>query len=180
MNLHATATAHAICARTVTKLILPRRQRPLPLKRIAATLALAILGVACANAMAADAVVGATAPYNEAVKIVDGKRVVEVAPFPAAIKSLTGTFKRPDEHPPLAGSYHVVETPQGLMDCLGTPWYHPRACSPSTFGKEKYLREWTVKMHGQWFSCIGQAKPAACIPLLGDGVLRGLPTGVPE
>jgi len=208
LNSNATATAGAIRDRAITKLILPnigadpadyialsltqtefrrvrrgeapRWRRLVTMKRIAATMVIAILGFACAKAMAADAVAGAAAPYNEAVRIVDGKRVVEVAPFPDHWKSAVRTFKRPDEHPPLAGYYHVVETPQGLMDCLGTPWYHPKACSPSSFGREKYLREWTVKMHGQWFACVGQAKPKACVPLVGDGVLRGLPTGVPE
>jgi hypothetical protein len=120
---------------------------------------------------------GATAPYNEAVRIVDGKRVVEVAPFPDHMKSAVPTFKRPDETPrALASVLREVETPQGLMDCMGTRWYHPKACSPTTFGKEKRLREWTVKMHGQWFACIGQAKPKECIPLIADGKLRALGT----
>lgn len=139
-----------------------------------ATITLAALVLAQAQGFAADS--GATAPYNEAVRIINGKRVVEVAPFPPHMQGAVTSFKRPDEHPVLTPIVNEVETPDGLKDCAHTPWYHPKACSPSTFGKEKRARFWTVKMRGQWFSCIGQAKPIECIPLIADGKLRALGT----
>ena len=140
-----------------------------------ATTALAALVLPLTQAFAADS--GATAPYNEAVRIVDGKRVVEVAPFPKHMEGFVHSFRRPDQlSASMAMLVNEVETPAGLMDCLDTPWYHPKACSPTTFGKEKRGRQWTVKMHGQWFSCIGRAKPVECIPLIADGKLRALGT----
>lgn len=118
---------------------------------------------------------GATAPYNEAVKVVNGKRVVEVAPFPPHMKGAVVAFKRPGQAA-YAGSVTTVETDEGLMDCLGTYWYHPKACSPSTFGQVKLARTWTVKRDGKWFACVSQAQPTQCIPLIADGKLRSLPT----
>jgi hypothetical protein len=64
----------------------------------------------------------------------------------------------------------------GLMDCADLPYYHPKVCSASTFGKVKRQREWMVKLDGHWQLCIGRLKPIKCIPLVQDGVLRALPT----
>lgn len=130
-----------------------------------------VLGLSYGASMAAD---GPTAPYNEAVKIVNGKRVVEVVPFPPHMKFAVNGFKKPSE---IAREVPVdsVETAEGLMDCYGTSWYHPKACSPSTFGSEKRHRQWTVKRNGKWMVCVSQAKPTECIPLAPDGQLRALP-----
>jgi hypothetical protein len=122
----------------------------------------------------------ATAPYNEAVHMVNGKRVVDVAPFPKHMDYMVSTFHRPDEHPGLMNYVNVVETSTGPMDCLGTWWYHPKACSPSTFGQKKFPRQWTVEMHGAWYGCIGREKPIACMPLVPDGKLHALPTPLEE
>ena len=120
------------------------------------------------------AVEGATAPYNEAVTIVNGKRVVEVAPLPKQYRGHEGSFVKPGT----AGETvrHSVETEQGLMDCEGINFYHPKACVPSDYGKVVRTREWTVKMKGAWYSCIGRVKPIECIPLIADGKLRALPS----
>lgn len=129
-----------------------------------------VVGLAHANAFAVD---GATAPYNEAVTIVNGKRVVEVAPMPSHYRAYEGSFTKPGT----AGeaTRHSVETDQGLMDCNGVFFYHPKACVPSDFGKVLRPREWTVKMKGAWYSCVGRAKPIECMPLISDGKLRALP-----
>lgn len=123
---------------------------------------------------------GATAPYNEAVRMVDGKRVVEVAPFPSHMQAYVSTFRRPDQNPALGSYVYVVETPGGLMDCRGTYWFHPNACSASTFGKEAVGRYWQVKLNGQWQLCIGRAKPVKCVLMIADGKLRPLPTPLTE
>ena len=117
------------------------------------------------------AVEGATAPYNEAVTIVNGKRVVEVAPLPANYQSAIHTFRKAD-----GGRWvrHSVETEQGLMDCDFTHFYHPAACSPSDYGTFVRPRDWTVKMKGVWYACSGRAKPVQCISLVQDGKLRAL------
>ena len=129
------------------------------------------LGLAHANAFAID---GATAPYNEAVRIVNGKRVVDVAPLPPHMRAYVGSFTKPGT----AGetTRHSVETEQGLMDCNGIYFYHPNACVPSDYGKAIRARDWTVKLNGQWQACIGRAKPVECIPLIADGRLRALPS----
>jgi len=124
---------------------------------------------------AAQAVDGATAPYNEAVKIVDGKRVVEVAPVPEVLKHMLVTGRTPDELGKINYVLTEVETPMGLMDCADLPYYHPKVCNPTNFGKVKKQREWAVKLGGRWQLCIGRLKPIQCIPLVQDGVLRALP-----
>ena len=80
------------------------------------------------------AVDGATAPYNEAVTIVNGKRVVEVQPFPRQLVSMLEVFRKPSDPLNHVDTVEEVETPQGLMDCADTPYYHPKACEPSSFG----------------------------------------------
>jgi hypothetical protein len=131
-------------------------------KQLPTAITFAVLGFCCTVCQAVE---GATAPYNEAVKIVDGKRVVEVEPLPKHWQSATPNFRKPE----VSGmTRHSVETPQGLMDCDFTPFYHPAACSPSNYGKVVCLRDWTVKMKGSWFSCSGRAKPVECIPLYTD------------
>ena len=129
------------------------------------------IGLAQASAFAVE---GATAPYNEAVTIVNGKRVVEVAPLPKQYRGHEASFTKPGT----AGetTRQAVETEQGLMDCNGIYFYHPNACVPSDYGKAVRAREWTVKMKGAWYSCIGRSKPVECIPLIADGKLRGLPS----
>ena len=72
-------------------------RRLISMRRIAIACAVAILGLACAKVMAAD---GATAPYNEAVQMVNGKRADDVAPFPEHMKSAVSTFRKPSENAP--------------------------------------------------------------------------------
>ena len=142
------------------------------MKLIASATTLLVLGSASLSAMAVN---GATATFNEAVRIVDGKRVVDVAPFPPRLQTLVKGFKKPGEE---AGDWPVtsIETPEGLMDCTGTRWYHPKACSPSTFGKEPHERTWMVKMRGQWFACGSFASVKTCEPFIIDGTLRPVPS----
>ena len=130
----------------------------------------ATIGLAHTSAFAVD---GATAPYNEAVTIVNGTRVVVVAPLPPHMRAYVSSFTKPGT----AGetTRHTVETEQGLMDCNGIYFYHPKACVPSDYGKVVRGRDWTVKMKGGWYACIGRAKPVECIPLIADGKLRALP-----
>lgn len=111
---------------------------------------------------------GATVPYNEAVRIINGKRVVEMEPVPDFIRNAKHVDK------PKPGDIRIgIETKNGLMDCT-VGWYHPNFCVPSTYGVEKDRRMWAVKMNGQWHNCIGAVKAVKCVPSIGDGVLRPL------
>lgn len=143
------------------------------MNRIARLALAATLGLAHQTLMAAD---GPTAPYNEAVTFVNGKRLVEVAPFPKHMNLAAANFKRPDERAPLVGDLRVIETPQGLMDCSETLWFHLKACSPSTFGREKHLRTWIVLMDRRWFACGSRESAKTCVPIIVDGVLRPIPS----
>lgn len=142
------------------------------MNQLALATALVVLGFAHETSMAVD---GPTAPYNEAVKIVNGKRVVEVAPFPSHMQFAVANFKKPEKF-----SYEVsvasIETPQGLMDCTNTLWFHPKACSPSTFGKGLRDRTWVVKMKDRWFTCGSYTSVKTCVPIIVDGTLRPIPS----
>ena len=117
---------------------------------------------------------GATAAFNEAVRTVNGKRVVEVAPFPAHMKHTIGVLKKPLQYP-----YEVavvsIETNDGLVDCVGTLWYHPAACNPSNFGQAVRYRTWVVLMSGKWFACSSHLSAKSCSPIITDGQLRPIP-----
>jgi hypothetical protein len=115
---------------------------------------------------------GATAPYNEAVTIVNGKRVVDVRTVPPHMRSLLSNFTKPGEG--ISSTYYGVETESGLMDC-SQAFFHPSICVPSDYGKVIRSREWVVKISGTWQSCIGRTQPIKCIPLVADGKLRVLP-----
>ena len=141
------------------------------MKRITLFGSAVAIGLASASATAND---GATAAFNEAVRTVNGKRVVEVAPFPAHMKHTIGVLKKPMEYP-----YQVevrsIETNEGLMDCFSTLWYHPTACNRSTFGKEVRYRTWIVLMGGKWFACSSHLSAKSCTPIIVDGKLRPIP-----
>ena len=143
------------------------------LRVLGLTTLLMALATASTGALAVD---GATAPYNEAVRTVDGKRVVEVAPVPDVLKFMVARGRTPNELGAIGFVLMEVETPMGLMDCANLPYYNPKVCSPTTFGKVKRERQWAVKLAGHWQLCIGRLKPIKCIPLVQDGVLRALPS----
>ncbi len=140
--------------------------------RAALASTLTICGLSQLPAFAAQ---GAIAPYNEAVRIVSGQRVVDVSPFPAHMKHALAYLKRPEQYP-TNQSVASIETQQGLMDCVGTLWYHPQACSRSTFGKQVLDRTWVVEMNGRWFTCATYTSAKSCVPLISDGTLRPIPS----
>ena len=142
------------------------------MNRIALATVLIALGSSQGSAMAAN---GATASYNEAVRTVNGQRVVDVLPFPAHMKHALAYLKRPEQYP-TNQSVNSIETQQGLMDCVGTLWYHPQACSRSTLGKQVLDRTWVVEMNGRWFTCATYTTSKSCVPLISDGTLRPIPS----
>ena len=141
------------------------------MKRIGLIAAVAVLGLTSTRLMAAD---GPAAAFNEAVRIVNGQRAVEVAPFPAHMQHAVINFKKPEEFPNEIAVV-TIETGQGLMDCYSTLWYHPKACSPSTFGKAVRYRTWVVLMNHRWFMCSSHLSAKTCAPIIVDGELRSRP-----
>jgi len=119
---------------------------------------LALAGAA-ANSQPADAAF----PGNEAVRTVDGKRVVELPPLtPTAQRSVQGGAKMPP--PSAGGEVFMIEASQGLMECRG-PFFAVTGCVPSSLGKTKRPRLWTVKLGGVWEHCNSRVATRKCEPV---------------
>ena len=119
-----------------------------------------LFALACAAAHAEPA--GPAFPGNEAVRIVNGKRVVEAPPLTAASQRyVKGGAKLPP--PSAAGEVFMIEGPQGLMECRGT-YLSESGCVPSSLGKTKRPRLWTVKLGGVWQHCDSRAASHKCEP----------------
>ena len=114
---------------------------------------------------------GPAFPGNEAVRIVNGKRVVEVPPLTAATQRyLKSGFKL---SPPLPGSeVYMIEGPDELMNCTSV-YFSKTGCIPSSLGTSKQARFWTVKLNGVWLHCESRAPSRKCEP-----VAAGVPGGM--
>ena len=96
------------------------------------------------------------------MQIVNGKRVVEAPPLTAtAQRYVKGGGKLPP--PSAAGEVFMIESPEGLVECRGT-YLSSTGCVPSTLGKTKRPRYWTVKLNGVWVHCDSRAPSRKCEP----------------
>lgn len=101
-------------------------------------------------------------PGNEAVRLVNGKTVVEAPPLTAASQRyVKGGAKLPP--PSAAGEVFMIEGQQGLMECRGT-YLSETGCVPSSLGTTKRPRLWTVKLGGVWQHCNSRAASRRCEP----------------
>jgi hypothetical protein len=127
----------------------------------ASTAAIAVLfALACGAAHASPA--GPAFLGNEAVRIIDGKRVVEAPPLTAsAQRFVKGGGKLPP--PSAAGEVFMIEATQGLMECRGT-YLSDSGCVTSSLGTTKRPRLWTVKLAGRWVHCDSRAQSRNCEP----------------
>jgi len=101
-------------------------------------------------------------PGNEAVRQVSGKTVVEAPPLTAASQRyVKGGAKLPP--PSATGEVFMIESQQGLMECRGT-YLSESGCVPSSLGKTKRPRLWTVKLGGVWQHCDSRAASRKCEP----------------
>ena len=106
---------------------------------------------------------GPAFPGNEAVRIVNGKRVVELPPLTAiAQRSVKGGAKMPPPSP--GGEVFMIEVSQGLVECRG-PFFADTGCVPSSLGTTKRPRLWTVKLAGVWEHCDSRAATRKCEPV---------------
>ena len=102
-------------------------------------------------------------PGNEAVRIVNGKKVVEAPPLTAASQRyVKGGAKLPP--PSAAGEVFMIEAQQGLMECRGT-YLSDSGCVPSSLGTKKRPRLWTVKLGGVWLHCDSRTQSRKCEPV---------------
>lgn len=105
---------------------------------------------------------GAAFPGNEAVRIVNGKRVVEEPPLTAASQRyVKGGGKLPP--PSASGEVFMIEAADVLLECRGT-YLSKTGCIPSSLGKTKRPRLWTVKLAGTWVHCDSRAEARKCQP----------------
>ena len=89
---------------------------------------------------------------NEAVRVMaDGSKRVEAAPLPASgpIRSTKPCLANAGCH---AGSWHMVETADGLLECTEA-YARSGTCRASTYGTNKLSRLWVVKTGGNWLQC---------------------------
>jgi hypothetical protein len=130
-----------------------------------------LLALATATAQAEPA--GPAFPGNEAVRIVGGKRVVEAPPLTAAAKRFVDGGGK--TAPPAPGSeVFMIEGADGLMECRGV-FLSSTGCIPSTLGKSKRSRFWTVKINGAWMHCESREPSRKCEPA-SAGVPGGMGT----
>ena len=119
-----------------------------------------VFALICTAAQAEPA--GPAFPGNEAVRIVNGKRVVETPPLTAATKRFVDGGGK--TAPPAPGSeVFMIEGPNGLMECRGV-FLSDTGCLPSSLGASKRSRFWTVKLKGAWLHCESRAPTRKCEP----------------
>jgi hypothetical protein len=130
-----------------------------------------LLTLVCMTAQAEPT--GPAFPGNEAVRIVNGKRVVETPPLTAAAKRFVDGGGK--TAPPALGSeVFMIEGAQGLMECRGV-FLSSTGCLPSSLGTSKRSRFWTVKLDGVWMHCESRAPSRKCEPA-SAGVPGGMGT----
>ena len=129
--------------------------------------------IAAVSLPALAAPLGATVPYNEAVRIERGRRVVELPPV------VPGYPQR--RRPPVIGPFHKaqfqIEHTSGLVQCT-YPMFDAASCEPSSYGTVISYRTWIVKRGTQWFGCTGVRSPTRCEPLGGTSGVSGGRSGV--
>jgi hypothetical protein len=99
-------------------------------------------------------------PGNEAVRVVNGKRVVEQPP----LTERTQRFLRAGNKlpAPVPGSeVFMIEGPDGLRECSSAALTESSCVAP-TIGATKLRRFWTVKLNGVWLNCPSRKGPTHC------------------
>ena len=96
----------------------------------------ALFALACVTTQAAPTDPGF--PGNEAVRIVNGKRVAEVPPLTAETQRyLKSGFKLAPPRP--GAEVYMIEGPDQLMDCTSI-YFSKTGCIPSSLGVSKRSR----------------------------------------
>lgn len=122
-----------------------------------------IASFAPAKVLAAD---GPAFPGNEALRIVNGKRVAELPPLSAGqaatAKSYakTGTKGVPPKDQEV-GVVYMIETNDGLIECRNLITTIGE-CRPSSLGRDVKNRLWPVKLSGKWQTCDSRAANRKC------------------
>ena len=101
---------------------------------------------------------------NEAVEqLPGGSQKVHIAPLPNTGPA-RASLPCPAERVCHAGSWLMVETETGLMECTDA-YARPGTCRPSTYGTKKIARLWVVKSKGVWLQCQYPDLASKCVPM---------------
>lgn len=84
---------------------------------------------------------------NEAVTRTAQGKQVQTPPLPKSVGKPCGVAAKCH-----AGSWHMVETDQGLVECT-EPYARAGTCRASTYGAERLPRLWIVKTDSTWKWC---------------------------
>ena len=128
--------------------------------KLVQTMALTVVIAAASTSSVAQFVKG-----NEAVKVMaDGTRKVELAPLPTTgpIRNVKPCAADAACH---AGSWHMVETTDGLRECTEA-YARPGTCRKSSFGATKLPRLWVVKAGSTWLQCQYPDVTSKCVNML--------------
>jgi hypothetical protein len=119
-----------------------------------------LFALVCATAQAEPT--GPAFPGNEAIRFVNGKRVVEEPPLTATAQRYV---KRGGKFPPpsAAAEVFMIEGTDALVEC-SIPYLARTSCLPSSLGTTKRPRFWTVKLSGKWVHCSSRAASRKCEP----------------
>ena len=96
---------------------------------------------------------------NEAVKVTAAGKKVETPP----IQGRAGKLCRAID-PCHAGSWHMVETDRGLVECT-EPFARDGTCRTSTYGAQKLSRLWIVKTKSTWQWCQFPDLASKCVDM---------------
>ena len=89
---------------------------------------------------------------NEAVKVMpDGSKRVETPPLPTT-GPMRNTKPCAANAGCNAGSWHMVETASGLVECTEA-YARAGSCRESSYGSKKMSRLWVVRFGETWLQC---------------------------
>ena len=147
-----------------------------------ATTALVVAATVFAHANIASAQQATGFPGNEAVRIVAGKRVVEVPPTYGTQSGKPADYSPPTHVGGKGGPVIMIEGPEGLMACSDYILIKT-ACIPSDIGSVQRYRVWVVKLKAEWQQCNSRVAPMVCKPLkptgkIADAMLPTTKTGL--
>jgi hypothetical protein len=99
---------------------------------------------------------------NEAVEpLPGGGHKVQIAPMPTAARTSKPCQANGNCY---AGSWRMVETAAGLMECT-EPYARPGTCRASSYGITRRSRLWVVKSKGVWLQCQYPELGSKCVPM---------------
>ena len=109
--------------------------------------------------LASQTAVAQFVPGNQAVVTTSTGKHVVTPPLPAFAGKVC-----PADGTCHAGSWYMVETKGGLLECTET-FARPAACRTSSFGSQKLSRVWVVKVSQKWLGCQYPDLGSKCVDL---------------